>query len=153
MIGSDVILFPETGPEFLNSLRTAVLYSQHVHVLTSLNVPPPSKESEVGLVQAGTGPYKTALVKRMLQYFSFVRDVRKDLLMLAAEGILKPLTHNSFTLIHELIDSAAADVLRHSDGETFAQVENLITPILKRTPPSFADFSHLARHGSEAKRP
>ena|SRR2546425_99693 len=34
MIGSDILLYPDTGPEFLRALRMAVLYSQRVHVLT-----------------------------------------------------------------------------------------------------------------------
>ena len=34
MIGSDILLYPDTGPEFLRALRMAALYSQRVHVLT-----------------------------------------------------------------------------------------------------------------------
>ena len=34
MIGSNIILFPDTGEEFISSLKTAILYSEKVHVLT-----------------------------------------------------------------------------------------------------------------------
>ena len=34
MVGSDVFLYPETGPEFLRALKMAVLYSERVHSLT-----------------------------------------------------------------------------------------------------------------------
>jgi hypothetical protein len=34
MVGSDVFLYPETGPEFLKTLKMAALYSRRVHALT-----------------------------------------------------------------------------------------------------------------------
>jgi hypothetical protein len=39
IIGSEILLYPDTGPEFLRALKMAVLYSQRVHVLTLIDKP------------------------------------------------------------------------------------------------------------------
>ena len=91
MIGSDTLLFPDTGPDFLRALRTAVLYSKQVHVLTM----PDIRMAEVmtkAFDDSGKGSVDRHTVpKRLSEYFTFVLESHKDLSLLKNAGVLVPL--------------------------------------------------------------
>lgn len=99
MIGSDILLFPDTGPDFLRCLRTAALYAERVSVLTLLHFDfadrlcaecDESRQQELTSV-FGLDSRCMFFVNRFVEYFRFVKETKQDLKMLNEEGILRSL--------------------------------------------------------------
>ena len=96
MIGSDTLLFPDTGPDFLRSLRTGTLYSNQVHVLTRFD----SKTLKWAEAYSdpdnepfsSSYPSWDAYSDRLSRYATFVRQNHKDLVLLKDAGVLVPLS-------------------------------------------------------------
>jgi hypothetical protein len=82
MIGADVLVFPESGPEFLRALKMAVLYADRAHALT-LEFPFP------GMAKALSDALPaTAANKKLLQHLRFLDGAHETLALLVRERVL-----------------------------------------------------------------
>jgi hypothetical protein len=141
MIGSEILLYPDTGPEFLRALKLGVLYSKRVHVLTLLDdtllesyladeqpkqIPP----SQPKLRANDFGPHVPILgvgvpvpsTANALEYLRFVQENRADLSLLIGEGVLTSDFPQAFSF-----------------GGTF-RADPKVLRALDRWPPSYWDF-------------
>jgi hypothetical protein len=92
LIGSEVLLFPDTGPDFNRVLRTAVLYSEKVQVITILQ--PPEFVERVTTEWASLGRSDLVSAQRTVNYFRFIRDAASDLRLLTREGLVRSVVHD-----------------------------------------------------------
>jgi len=97
MINSDILLFPDTGPEFLRALKTAVLYSEQVHVLTLCNASVlfhllGKTLEDATLVELRAKVHGRERLTRTAEYAQFVMGHWKELNLLVSEKVLVPLT-------------------------------------------------------------
>jgi hypothetical protein len=83
LIGSDIFLFPETGPDFVRALKTAVLYSDRVHIATMAPFVP-EQQLRDGMEHFPDLPD----MGRSREYFQFLCDAHSDLSLLAGEGVV-----------------------------------------------------------------
>lgn len=160
MIGSDTLLFPDTGPDFIRSLRTAVLYSKRVHVLTFLD--PRAAEKMTDAIGRATEGYPV-WIRRIAEYFKFVQQNQKDLLALKDADILVPL--DSYTNGEEKqLRGKAADSIRPELERLIAEGKDSVfdsrtTAFFMRAfeacAPSYCDLLNftLAMRFQEAARP
>src|SRR2546426_9753779 len=107
MIGSEMLLYPDTGPEFLRALKLAVLYSRRVHVLTLLDdtlvesflagEPPQETSASQPNLRAGELGARVPILgvgvpvpstAKSLEYLRFVHEHREDFSVLIGEGVL-----------------------------------------------------------------
>jgi hypothetical protein len=141
MVGSDILLFPDTGPEFHKALRLAALYCKRVYVI-SLRTEAPIDNQQESLDNAlclASG-YRTSLEKRASDYVRFYRDHARDLGVLRSEGILQPLGATRTG------DESAMSAFR----QEFCEFSNRIKPshhlralgaALGSCPPSWFDYT------------
>jgi hypothetical protein len=94
MVGSDTLLFPDTGVDFLNALKTSILYSRQTYSYTNV-ISPYGRDSEEAaqmdalMEQAKTLQFRHGPKRRFLEYATFVSEHNDDLKMLYSEGVLK----------------------------------------------------------------
>ncbi len=143
MIGSEILLYPDTGPEFLRALKMAVLYTRRVHVLTLLDqelvesfaaqssAQPLEKSIErlapprlvVGQrVPVGGGGVPVPSTPKVSEYLSFIRQNLEDFSLLVSEGLLTSDFPKAFGF-----------------GGTFSADAN-VRRVCERWPPSYWDF-------------
>ncbi len=152
MIGSDTLLFPDTGPEFLKSLRTAVLYSKHVHVLTLLD-PALANTGAEGFKPVS--PENPIGYRRLSQYFIFLKKTLPDLTLLKNEGIILPLgldddsfdkatcfRNNAYKSINQKIETV---------HEKKSYLNELFDLGIKHCPPSYFDLDLLGIYSRVAR--
>jgi hypothetical protein len=91
MIGSRVLVFLDSGPDFLRSVKTAALYSEQVHVLTLLD------STMLGLIEADAAKVvakssqkhpRLLAPLRTLAYAEFMRENGDELRLLEQERAL-----------------------------------------------------------------
>ncbi len=88
MIGDDILLFPDTGPDFMRSLRTAILYSQRVHGLTFIE---PEKEAELALLiveRCRVVPNTDHVLSAAIKHADSAVQCQPDISLLLNEGVL-----------------------------------------------------------------
>ena len=108
MIGTPLLLFPDTGDGFLRTLRTAALYSDSVNVLTLTDA---SFASILLDALGAPGDGESEIVRRLREYFRFVHSNSSDMDMLVHEGVLKSVItedHASWWTLSESRDLASA---------------------------------------------
>ena len=88
MIGRAVLLYPDTGPDFLRSLAATVLYAEEVRVFTVVDEAF-AKAMLEALEPLGEAPPLAA--RRVADYVRFVSESAPILKMLHSEGVLTPL--------------------------------------------------------------
>ncbi|PWT99843.1 MAG: hypothetical protein C5B51_26390 [Terriglobia bacterium] len=156
MIGSEVLLFPETGPRFMRALKSAALYSNRVHALT---VRPFLKAELMGdfarRLDADCRPTDTPemvnLHRRTAAYLYFLRDNFDDLLSLADEHILVlPEWGNIFTRWNAAAlnrggqaDSAFQPITARFQGVHCGPAKETLIRFLDIWPPTIYDASGL----------
>lgn len=96
MLGANVLLFPDTGADFLRSLRFFVLHSTGVQIYQDLDVNRAPEVlamlDEVEHMRELQGGRRNSAVARSMsrlrEYFTFTLQNSRDLLMLQREGLL-----------------------------------------------------------------
>jgi hypothetical protein len=95
MLSSDVILFPDSGPEFLRTLKTAVLYADRVHTcrfelpISLEQLRELATKIDQGLQLQGVVPeLVSSQVRRSLAFLQFILETEEQIALLAATGIL-----------------------------------------------------------------
>lgn len=168
MIGSSVLLCPDTGQNFLRCLKSAVLYAEQINVLTVLDFDFAEKlceqkpESIQRQITETTGAVlrNTFLADRILDYFKFVKSKKSDLQLLINEGLLNTLT-TSYQAVYT-DDKISLEFSYPGNNETIAKVMDvwlqgiegneesvharlcdLALHSLKFCPPSFFDLEAL----------
>lgn len=96
MIERDTLLFPDTGPEFLQTLRSAVFYSERVRTLTFFDYGLAEVLSEAFRERSRDEPHgidhrDPPLVERLRTYFQFVQSIYPEIELLHQEGAWQPL--------------------------------------------------------------
>jgi hypothetical protein len=91
MISEEVILYPDTGPVFRQSLATSVLYATRVTTLTCVDL----DFTEALLDVIGPpDPEANTTIRRLSDYLTFVRDMHPDLALLQGAGVLRTLNQS-----------------------------------------------------------
>jgi hypothetical protein len=154
MLDSGVLLFPDTGDHFLESLRFCALYSDHTYILT---IPafasfPPALESALRAFLATNSVDTLRPIERFFEYCHLVRQLEGDFELLRNAKLLtslpqpegKPfqldqLTRPMFESLSQELKSLGnmRDALRH-----FAEEH------LGKLPPSLADFFYTLFYAS-----
>jgi hypothetical protein len=86
-----VLMFPDAGPTFMRTLRTAALYCGEIHSLSLFN-----GEIAARMLEAfdadQDGQWETQpLVRKIVDYFRFIREEEETLRLAVSEGVLKPI--------------------------------------------------------------
>src|SRR5438105_1131556 len=104
MINSDVLLFPDTGPDFVRSLKTAVLYSERVYVLTLHPRVLPrllgTAMEDPTLSQLREKVHGRERLIRSAEYSRFMMAHIKELNLLISEEVLLPVSFGPIGLFH-----------------------------------------------------
>jgi hypothetical protein len=90
MIGSDVLVFPETGPEALLAIKTAALYAERIQVFSTCDIDDPQlvKMFRAFLRRTERNPALLTAAGRLLKYWESAKSSQSDLRLLAKEGLL-----------------------------------------------------------------
>jgi len=135
MLGSDILLFPDTGDEFIRALKTSVLYSRRTFAYTNVLSPYVSGSQEVILMHSlmkraqememGPGPKR-----RFVEYAAFVATHNSDLVMLQKEGVLEYPGDRASEALQKLAPSDLERV-REIAERLMNSTDPMVSPILK----------------------
>jgi hypothetical protein len=144
VIGPDTLLFPDTGDEFLRSLRSAALFSNQVHVLTLIDTR--LSETIIDAFEKAGAKNGPVLARRVLEYFEFVRASYDDLSMLESEKVLIPVRIgrlNEISSSRESMHKSFQDRLNrlpNQDNDAYLRILELGS---ETYPPSYSEIDIL----------
>jgi hypothetical protein len=152
MLGAEILLYLDTGPDFFRALKLAVLYEKRVHVLTLLDqrliasfldalpdvapqpVAPQLRVADpVVRVPILGGGVPVPSTPNMADYLRFVQQHREELDLLVSEGLLTSDFPQGFAF-----------------GGTF-RADAKILRVLERWPPSYWDFAQSLPLGAQER--
>jgi hypothetical protein len=158
MAHAETLLFPDSGPEFVRALKTALLYSDRVHAATVCDLAMLKSAKEMatsGVIPNASAPLamRSTLTKRLAQYESFVSELGPDLMMLKNEGALSIASSydEARPLFQSAYEGASRFVTQHSDSNEIARVMKTVAPFLSRAfseiPPGMVDLMTATQGG------
>lgn len=143
----DILLYPDSGSEFLQALRPCVLYGRNVNVLTTGRGTAlsdvfrllPNADLKDAAGRAATLP---TLFERVTRYFDFVESSDGDLQMLRQEGILRSF---QFEKLGRAIEAVAPQILAHHEALLGSPQKPTVSwsvfqDALRWLPPSLSDL-------------
>ena len=145
MIGSNVLIFPDSGPGFARAARTAALYADGIHALTIPNFDAATDLINALVRRAKAAPNLNYAAARIIQYANFARDNGADLRLLQAEGLLSAPSSSLMALPGTFMVASvrvAGEIISGWIGDRSA-VE-LLFNATRDLPPSFMDLAPLA---------
>ena len=124
MLGSDTLLFPDTGPAFLRALRTSALYSRSISALTLFDASGRMEllEKLSALLNRFPGSQST-----ISEYSQFITTTGQELALFESEGILRPVGYTALTsmmtdatLRGQILDEIGGAVEQLTEGASAA---------------------------------
>ncbi|HXK07619.1 MAG TPA: hypothetical protein VMS37_34815, partial [Verrucomicrobiae bacterium] len=148
MLGRDLLLFPDTGAEFMRTLRTCALYADRVSSLTIVGVP--DRNARFGPLMKKLRTRSKNLTagqnygfRRLEEYGAFTNDAGSELIAAKEAGILSPVKE-----VNEFFEAGMEGVRRFCD---LSMTERKWSPLAQKLaraskifPPSFFDMEFLA---------
>ena len=148
MLGRDVLVFPDTGEDFVRTLRTAALCAGRVHCLTF--VAPRDKARRLGSIleevrrRAGElAGHKEHALSRFQDYAAFLRD-NPDLWAAKEAGVLQPLQESTIDAFLDSVKNGMTSFAESSVCERrWSPMARKLARAAYKCPPSLFDLEML----------
>jgi hypothetical protein len=149
MLGKDLLIFPDTGDEFLRTLRTAALYAGRAYCLTYVGVPDRNEKfgsimRKFRLKGKHLGEHQEYALKRLESYGEFLRANNSELVTAKEAGVLLPMSHATLEGLLGSMEVALGQFRDLSVNERmWAPLASKLARAADICPPSFFDMELL----------
>jgi hypothetical protein len=152
MYNSGILLFPDTGPQFMRALRTAALYSGEVHSLTVVDGEVARAMLDAfGPARSDNQQSESIAEKRLRAYFNFIVSEESTLSLAADTGVLKPILRGGLDEVNavrmEYTDRFLSRILdirpKKKRIGTIKMVDQVSDLLGCDTPPTYGDLSWI----------
>lgn len=116
MFTNSVLLYPDTGRHTMAALKTAALYADRVHSLALVEQDVANSPLVASFLGGLTPELREKFgLDRIASYFDFINENIDDLLLLRAQGILRPLEWSNFNSMQAIEHRVGAQLLSRTE--------------------------------------